>query len=185
MDIHHGTNLLHLNSKADSGHFRAVIEIPAGTNKKTEIDHQSGEFKISLRNGQPRNIDFLGYPINYGFVPGTLMDKARGGDGDPIDALIICESVAMKTVIEFIPIAVLRLKDSNELDSKIIAVPANLELRTICATNFIELKTLYPAIMEILVVWFKNYDKANDTTEFIAWEDEVAAKLEIEKWVLG
>jgi hypothetical protein len=39
--------------------------------------------------------------------------------------------------------------------------------------------------MEILVVWFKNYDKANDTTEFIAWEDEVAAKLEIEKWVLG
>jgi hypothetical protein len=36
--------------------------------------------------------------------------------------------------------------------------------------------------MEILVKWFLNYDKQNDTTEFIAWDDEFKAINEIEKW---
>jgi inorganic pyrophosphatase len=176
------SNLLYIKSQTNTGNYRAIIEIPAGTNRKTEINKETGAFEVSLRNGNPRIIDFLGYPVNYGFIPSTAMDKLRGGDGDPLDALIICESLSLGSLIEFIPIALLRLKDSNELDSKIIGVPANPELRTICATNFAELKTLYPAIMEILVKWFLNYDKQNDTTEFIAWDDEFKAINEIEKW---
>lgn len=175
-------NLLQLQTKSAKGFYNAVIEVPAGTNHKTEISHETGTFETSLRNGKPRIIDFLGYPVNYGFVPGTLMDKSLGGDGDPIDALIICTSLPIKTVIEFIPIAVLRLKDTNELDSKIIGVPANAILRTISAINFTEFKTLYPAIMEILVIWFLNYDKANDKTEFFGWGDELEAVKEIDKW---
>lgn len=175
-------NLLHLPSKTTTGNYQAVIEIPAGTNRKTEINKETGIFETSLRNGMPRSIDFLGYPVNYGFVPSTIMSKDRGGDGDPIDALIICESLPMATIIEFIPIAILRLKDSNELDSKIIGIPVNPEKRTISATNFHELKTMYPSIMDILVKWFLNYDKLNDTTEFICCEDELKAIEEIEKW---
>lgn len=175
-------NLLNILSKSSDGKYHAVIEIPAGTNLKTEINHDSGEFETSLRNGKPRIIDFLGYPLNYGFIPNTKMDKNKGGDGDPIDALIICESLPMKSVIEFIPIAVLRLKDTNELDSKIIGVPFDTKLRTICASDFEEFKNLYPAVLEILVLWFLNYDKANDKTEFIAWGNEVEAINEIEKW---
>ncbi len=178
------TNLLYLPSKNASGNYQAIIEIPAGTNRKTEINKETGAFEISRRNGKPRLIDFLGYPLNYGFVPGTLMDKSKGGDGDPIDALLICESLPISTIFEFMPIAVLRLSDNNELDSKIIGVPVNHVLRTICATNFNELKTLYPAIMDILVLWFLNYDKLNETTKLIGWEDELSAIQEIEKWVL-
>lgn len=176
------SNLLYIKSQTTNGNYQAVIEIPAGTNRKTEINKKTGAFETSLRNGNPRIIDFLGYPVNYGFIPSTAMDKERGGDGDPLDALIICESLLLGSIIEFIPIAVLRLKDSNELDSKIIGVPANAELRTICATNFTEFKTLYPAIMDILVKWFLNYDKQNDTTELIGWDDELEAHKEIEKW---
>jgi len=175
-------NLLHSPTKSEKGFYYSIIEIPAGTNHKTEINHQTGVFETNLRDGKPRIIDFLGYPVNYGFVPGTLMGKQNGGDGDPIDALIISESLVTGSIIEFIPIAVLRLKDNNQLDSKIIGVPVNPTLRTICATNFEELTSLYPAILEILRIWFLNYDKANDTTEFISWNDEIEAIAEIEKW---
>ena len=175
-------NLLNIPSKSDEGNYQAVIEIPAGTNRKTEINKVTGAFETSLRNGNPRIIDFLGYPVNYGFVPSTSMAKSRGGDGDPIDALIICDSLPMAISVEFIPIALLRLKDNNELDSKIIGVPTNPYSRTICATDFNEFKTMYPAIMDILVKWFLNYDKQNDTTEFICWDNELKAIEEIEKW---
>ena len=178
------TNLLHFPAISESGNFNAVIEVPAGTNHKIEIDHQTGEFKTSLRNGKPRLIDFLGYPLNYGFIPGTLMDKGRGGDGDPLDALIICESLPSASIVEFIPIAVLRLKDSDELDSKIIGVPVDIAQRTISATNYEMLSNDYPAIMEILVMWFLNYDKKNDLTHWIGWEDEQKAINEIKKWLL-
>lgn len=177
-------NLLHLSAKSENGHFQAVIEVPAGTNQKIEIDHLTGEFKISLRNDQPRVIDFLGYPLNYGFIPGTKMDKTMGGDGDPLDALIICESLPTASIIEFIPIAVLRLRDSNELDSKIIGVPTDTRMRTISALNYEILSALYPAIKDILVTWFLNYDKKFERTEFIGWEDEKCAIDEIQKWTL-
>jgi len=32
------------------------------------------------------------------------------------------------------------------------------------------------------VKWFLNYDKQNESTEFIGWEDESMAESEIEKW---
>ena len=176
------TNLLYIPTKTPSGNYRAVIEIPAGTNRKTEINKETGAFETTLRNGKPRIIDFLGYPVNYGFIPGTIMDKKRGGDGDPLDALIICESLPMATIVEFIPIALLRLKDTGELDSKIIGVPADPYSRTIGATNFKEFKNHYSPIMDILVQWFWNYDKHNETTELIGWEDEIMAVEEIKKW---
>jgi len=177
-------NLLHIPAISENGNFRVVIEVPAGTNQKTEIDHQTGEFKISMRNGKPRIIDFLGYPLNYGFIPSTIMDKNRGGDGDPLDALILCESLPTASIVEFIPIAILRLKDTGELDSKIIGIPVDPALRTVCATNFETFKLEYPAILEILVLWFLNYDKKNDLTEFVGWEDEKSAIIEINKWIL-
>lgn len=51
-------NLLNIPSKSDGGNYQAVIEIPAGTNRKTEINKVTGAFETSLRNGNPRIIDF-------------------------------------------------------------------------------------------------------------------------------
>ena len=63
-------------------YVQVVVEIPAGTNQKIEFDYKDGTFKVDQIDGKDRVIDFLPYPGNYGFVPGTLMDKERGGDGD-------------------------------------------------------------------------------------------------------
>ena len=108
---------------AENKAVRAVIEIPAGTNHKLEYDKTAKKFVNDQRNGKDRVIDFLPYVGNYGFVPSTLMDESKGGDGDALDILVLSETLSSQTVIEVIPIAILKLKDDGELDTKLIAVP--------------------------------------------------------------
>jgi len=67
----------------------AVIEIPSGTNRKIEYNPNTERFEIDVKNGKERVIDFLPYPGNYGFIPSTMMDENRGGDGDALDILVI------------------------------------------------------------------------------------------------
>jgi inorganic pyrophosphatase len=71
-------NHLALPSFSSDGFLNAVIEIPAGTNTKYEYDKQRLEFKPDLRDGQTRRVDFLSYPLNYGFIPSTKMANLTG-----------------------------------------------------------------------------------------------------------
>ena len=79
-----------------------LLEIPAGTTDKRQYDQATGTFPIDERNGEPRRIEFLPYPANYGFIPGTRMDKAQGGDGDAVDVFVLCTAVPSGTVMEVV-----------------------------------------------------------------------------------
>lgn len=162
--------------------FNAVIEVPAGTNRKLEIQ-PDGSYVAELVDGQPRIVNFLPYPGNYGFIPSTLMDEARGGDGDALDVIIIGETVPVGTVQEFIAIAVLKMIDEGENDTKIIGVPADPALRVIRATNFEQFMLEYDAAKRIIETWFVHY-QGYGTVQVIGWEDEKSAQAEIEKWAL-
>ena len=109
-------------------------------------------------NGKPRIVNFMPYPANYGFIPSTLMNSASGGDGDPLDVLLIAESIKTGTVIEIIPIGILVLNDLNENDSKIIAIPADPMLRIINVESYKELKQHHNAILDLIRLWFLNYN---------------------------
>lgn len=61
-------------------------------------------FLCNLRNGVPRWTTFLPYPANYGFIPGTRMNKEEGGDGDAVDVFVLCGAVPSGTVMEVEPI---------------------------------------------------------------------------------
>ena len=174
-------DFLETKTFSDQNTLQMVIEIPAGTNRKVEYDNFKNEFLINKINGSDRVINFLPYPGNYGFIPSTLMDKGRGGDGDALDILLISEQLDTGTILSVIPIGLLVLEDSDELDTKIIAVPASQSLQVINATSFGELKANYPALIEIIQLWFLNY-KGNGIMEFIEWGDEIAALNEIDKW---
>lgn len=163
---------------SQNGILNAVIEIPAGTNSKIEYNAGSEKFEIDQRNGKDRVIDFLPYPVNYGFIPNTFSDPEKGGDGDALDILVICSALKTGTVVQVIPIGMLNLIDSGERDSKILAVPIQKKLRTINAVNFNELKIDYPHIEDILVTWFLHYDK-KDTTQINGVSDERTALEEI------
>jgi len=161
-----------------SGNLQAVIEIPAGTNKKIEFDTQSKTFQIDQRDGKDRVIQYLSYPANYGFVPGTFSDPQKGGDGDALDILIICEAIPTSKVIEVIPLGMFKLLDEGELDYKIIAIPKDQALQTVKATSFAELNKKYSNLPELIAIWFMNYDTGNNQ-ESLGWGDEIEAMKEI------
>ena len=60
--------------------FTAVIEIPAGSKKKYELDKQTGLLRLDRILYTSTH-----YPANYGFIPRTYAD-----DGDPLDVLVLC-----------------------------------------------------------------------------------------------
>ena len=62
-----------LNATNTDGTVNVVVEIPAGTVAKFEVDKTSGALAWELVDGTPRNVDFLGYPANYGYIPSTIL----------------------------------------------------------------------------------------------------------------
>lgn len=100
----------------DTSEFFAVIEIPAGSFTKYEIDEEHGYVLVDRYQSMP-----VVYPANYGSIPSSL-----AGDGDPLDGLIFTrEPIVPGAVIKVRAIGLLHMIDGGEEDSKIIAVPAS------------------------------------------------------------
>lgn len=160
--------------------LNAIIEIPAGTNKKIEFSKEAQKFLVDSLNGQERIINFLPYPGNYGFIPSTLSDPKNGGDGDALDVLVLSQTVPIGTVLEIVPIAVLKLIDKGELDYKIIGNIQDPNQQIISAMSYKELSETYPNIKKIIELWFLNYNK-EDEARILGWGDENEAINEVLK----
>jgi len=163
----------------DSG-VNAVIEIPAGTNRKIEYDEGSNTFAPDKRDGKERVVDFLPYPGNYGFIPGTKLNAQSGGDGDALDVLVISEAMPTGSLVEAIPIALLRLRDEGQQDHKVIAIPADSSLQVIAPKDYLDFSLRYDGAKLIIENWFLYYDGLGTAT-FEGWGDEKAARRAIEK----
>ena len=170
-----------LPTYTEEGALKAVIEIPAGTNKKIEYNKKSLSFEVDILDNKERRINFLPYPANYGFIPSTLCHKAQGGDGDPLDVIVISETVPSGTLMDVTPIGVLRIVDDGEEDDKIIAVPANRSQRIIDVDNYNDWSTQFGASKMILLTWFRSYNPSDDT-QIIGFRNEHTAKQLIQKW---
>src|SRR6266498_1026074 len=96
------------------GCVHVVIEIPRGSRNKYEIDHDTGHVFLDRRLFTATT-----YPADYGFIPGTL-----GGDGDPLDALVLLEDPTYPGVwVEAKPVGLLWMHDEAGDDAKVICVP--------------------------------------------------------------
>lgn len=176
-------NYYNLPTYNEDQSVNVIIEIPAGTNHKIEYRPASNTFENDTENNSIRVIDFLPYPGNYGFIPSTLMDTARGGDGDALDVLVLGESLPTKTQIATIPIGVLLLKDNGELDAKIIAVPADSTKHIMQISDYQDFIIQYDSAKRMVEQWFLNYKGAGEM-QFIGWKDDRYARQEIEKWLI-
>ena len=93
--------------------FNAVIEIPAGSSVKYELDKTSGLLKMDRVL-----YSAVYYPANYGFIPQSLAE-----DGDPLDVLVFCaEPVVPLTIMRARCIGLMSMIDVGKVDYKIIAV---------------------------------------------------------------
>ncbi len=166
---------------SENGALHCVIEIPGGTNKKIEFNTETKTFEIDQRNGTDRIIPFLPYPANYGFIPSTLSDRSLGGDGDALDILLISEALPTGTIIEAIPIGMLKLLDQGEYDYKVICVPNDPKKRIIDATTYAQFLEKYSKAKDIIESWFLHYDTGGDALISEGWGDEKEALEEITK----
>jgi inorganic pyrophosphatase len=149
-------NLLrHSLSRDLSGNIQAVIEVPAGRTEKWEVDKKDGNLKWDFKKGKPRFLKYIGYPGNYGMVPRTLLSKDSGGDGDPLDILLLGPPLKRGEVVSAKLIGVLKLLDDSEQDDKLIAVQFNSPLKK--SDSIEELDERFPGITQILELWFTNY----------------------------
>lgn len=94
--------------------INVVVEIPAGSGVKYEIDKESGALIVDRVVFTP-----MTYPAAYGFIPGTLAD-----DGDPADALVLLPTAVVPgAVVRARPIGLLKMEDEAGQDEKIVCVP--------------------------------------------------------------
>lgn len=93
--------------------FTAFIEISKGSKMKYELDKETGMLMLDRLMSTSTQ-----YPWNYGLIPRTLAP-----DHDPLDVLVICsEPIVPNSLVECIPIGVIKMKDGGEQDDKILAI---------------------------------------------------------------
>ncbi|MDR1032952.1 MAG: inorganic diphosphatase [Candidatus Nomurabacteria bacterium] len=151
-----------------------IIEIKRGEGRnKYEMDKETGYITLDRVNGT-----MLGYPADYGYVPGTLCE-----DGDPLDGLLVIdESVPQNVVVPVRPIGVLYMVDDGENDEKLICVPAD----DISKDHIKDLNDLGKNFQKMVEHFYSHYkDWKKDWTgvdvHFNGWGDAAAAKKVIEE----
>lgn len=159
-------------AEGGEGEVNAVVEIPCGTTGKFEVDEDDGwlKWQRDRDHGGRRAIDYLAFPVNYGMVPRTL-----AADGDALDIVVLGGGIERGRVARTRVIGVLEMGEpemDGERDDKLIAVPAEADL----ANGFSRLRDLheldagYPAVRDILELWFANYWGAGNT-HVLGWGD--------------
>jgi len=96
------------------GSVDVFVEIPKGSRAKYELDKATGRIRLD-------RVLFASvhYPADYGFITDTL-----GGDGDPLDALVVVEEPTFPgCIVPARPIGTLLMRDAKGQDEKILAVP--------------------------------------------------------------
>lgn len=149
--------------------YHAVIEIPAGTRNKYEIDHDSGEVWLD------RHLFVaMTYPVDYGFFPETL-----GEDGDPLDALVLLAEPTFPGCNLWVrPVAVFWMQDESGPDAKILCVADGDPRRN----TIRDIDDLDRHLVAEITHFFDAYKalEPNKHTETRGWEGAEAAVREIE-----
>lgn len=158
------------------GTVNVVIEIPAGTTAKYEVDHKTGLMVLEQKNGKPRYVQYLPYPGNYGFVPRTVLAKELGGDGDPLDVIVLGDAVPRGSVLRARPLGVLTLKDGGEEDSKVIMAATGSPFEKVRSIK--QLNEMFPGVTDILQTWFTSYKGKDKNGKLLLSSDGVKERTE-------
>jgi inorganic pyrophosphatase len=140
----HAMNAWHMVDRGTAEKITVIIEIPAHSRNKYEIDKDSGLLKLDRVLHAS-----VHYPADYGFVPQSLWE-----DGDPLDVVVLTRfPVPPMTIVDARPIGIIDMIDNGEGDSKVIAVPADDPL----FKEITDIKQLEPHRLSEIVHFFETY----------------------------
>lgn len=150
-----------------------MVEIPAGSNEKWEVDKVTGFLEWERINEDSlRVVQYLPYPANYGMVPQSLLPADKGGDNDPLDVFLLGLSIERGLVVPGRIVGVIKMLDKGFQDDKLIAVPVS--------GLFSEIETLqqlieqYPGVLDQISLWLASY-KRGGKVEILGIGDEKEA----------
>lgn len=148
----------------ETNEINCLIEIPAFSKIKYEIDKENGLLKVDriLHSS-------VHYPCNYGFFPQTFCD-----DGDPLDVLVIGQiPVAPLSLMMVRPVGVIRMRDQGKGDDKVLSIHVDDP-----EYNHIKkLSELAPHKIAEIRQFFESYKALEKkTVEILSIDDEISAK---------
>ena len=148
--------------------FDVVVEVPAGSRNKYEVDRETGTVWLD------RKLFTAGrYPVDYGFVVDTA-----GHDGDPLDALVVLDEPTFPGChIHCRAIGMLAVSVGNEPEPKILAVPRFDERIT-----WQELSDVPELLLHELGQFFEIYKdlEPGKSSQVQGWRERAEAESEIE-----
>lgn len=166
------------NKVLDPGDFKngtvnTVVEIPEGSFLKIEWDRERAAFMLD--RVEP---SIFKKPCSYGFIPQTFDD-----DGDELDTLIVCaEPLSTGVWLQAKVIGVLNFEDDNEMDHKIVVVPADDRNTGDSINSLDDLGERWKQQVEFHFNHYKDMKKPG-TTKVLGWGDAEEAKKIIEECI--
>ena len=159
-----------------SKEYNVRIEISKGSNVKYEFDHVNNNLICDRILHTP-----FSYFFNYGYIENTL-----GGDGDPLDAIVLCEDSLFPTcLIKCRPIGLLSTIDNEGEDDKIIMVPITRVDPSY--KDVTELSQLNENLLDKIKFFFENYKKLekNKWVKINHWGNSQEAYDIIKKYTIS
>ena len=176
-----GTNYAELPTYSVDHHLvQAVVEVPAGTNHVQQYDPATRQFQRTQHAGIDQLVEFLPYPGNFGFIPGTHTTASpRYPAGQPLPVLILSESQVAGTVLEITPIGVVLLDEDDLLRQVVLAVPARPGQRILPGVaTWATLRRDYPTVRATLGDWLQH---RGGNVRLVGWKDEIFAQQQIKE----
>lgn len=170
-------------AKNIDGSINVLVEIPSGTNGKWEVNKETGNLDWEFKKGAPRVVQYLPYPSNYGMIPQTLSPEEIGGDGDPLDVLLLGEAVPRGAYVKGKLIGVMYTKDHGETDDKLLAVAEGSPFENVNSVS--ELAEQFPGTLTILQTWFVNYKGIGEDMKVTGFANKTEADKVLNEAING
>lgn len=170
-------------AKNIDGSINVLVEIPSGTNGKWEVNKETGNLDWEFKKGAPRVVQYLPYPSNYGMIPQTLSPEEIGGDGDPLDVLLLGEAVPRGAYVKGKLIGVMYMKNHGETDDKLLAVAEGSPFENVNSVS--ELAEQFPGTLTILQTWFVNYKGIGEDMKVTGFANKTEADKVLNEAING
>jgi inorganic pyrophosphatase len=144
--------------------LNVVVEIPRGSRNKYELDKRTGMLRLDRLL-----YSSVHYPGEYGFIPQTYAQ-----DDDPLDALVMTTVPTFPgCVIEVRPLGIFRMTDKDEMDEKVLCVPARDPLYD----EHHDLQSVAPHFLKEVEHFFSVYkDLEGGRVQALGWDTRDAAR---------
>lgn len=150
----------------DGGIINTVVEIPKWSTLKIEWNRKLAVFELD--RVEP---SIFAKPVNYGFIPQTLDE-----DGDELDTLVLTnDPIPTGVYLRARVVAVLRFVDDDEVDDKIVCVPADDRNTDNAITSLDDLHEQWCKKIEHHFNHYKDLKKPG-STKVVGWGDAEEAK---------